>query len=193
MRSLAPLLTLALLPAAGAAETIWLRGSGDKVWIERSDDPPREARKGLTRIESPPAPVVRSGPATDASPSDGLTGAVVLGDPHWSRGGDYEHDYSPRYYYPAYGYRHYGYPHHSVRHYRSYRYTPRYGYRYRYPRYRSYYDYDHYRYGRHRARDHHGGRHHGHAIGHSGGGDRSINAPSRGGHVVRGGAYRRSR
>lgn len=48
-------LALALLPPGVAAETLWLRGRGPDVWIERDGQiqEPQRNRKGFTRVASP--------------------------------------------------------------------------------------------------------------------------------------------
>jgi len=52
---LAPLLLLSLLASAASAETLWLRGRGKDVWIEKDGryQPPKEDRKGLTLLSAP--------------------------------------------------------------------------------------------------------------------------------------------
>ena len=50
-----PLVLLVLAASVASAETIWLRGRGDDVWIERDAEmrEPRDDRKGFTRVSTP--------------------------------------------------------------------------------------------------------------------------------------------
>jgi len=61
-----PLAFLLLAATSAPAETVWLRGRGDDVWIERDGEArePRDDRKGLTHVEepAPPPPAQRSEP-----------------------------------------------------------------------------------------------------------------------------------
>jgi hypothetical protein len=97
------LLVLLLLagPAASAEETIWLRGRGSDVWIERGDAArePRDARRGLTRVATSSDPEVSAGAAADASRPPAV---VVLDGPHWASADHYAHDFTPRFY-PSHG------------------------------------------------------------------------------------------
>jgi hypothetical protein len=53
-----PLVLLVLAASVASAETIWLRGRGDDVWIERDGEmrEPRDDRKGFTRVSTPVRP-----------------------------------------------------------------------------------------------------------------------------------------
>lgn len=58
-RAAAPLLVLLLFAGSAAAEeTIWLRGRGEDVWIERDGEErePRDAYKSVTIVSSPAPP-----------------------------------------------------------------------------------------------------------------------------------------
>ena len=52
MAQLATLLLLLLMASAASAETIWLRGRGGDVWIEKDGQyvTPRPDHKGFTRV-----------------------------------------------------------------------------------------------------------------------------------------------
>jgi hypothetical protein len=88
---LTPLLLLLLAISAASAEEIWLRGRGDRVWIEKDGQiqAPKKNRKGFTRISTPtPAPV-----RTDPSPRipRSIEPVIVLDAP------DFHPSYSDRY------------------------------------------------------------------------------------------------
>lgn len=190
-----PLLLLLLVaPAVSGEETIWLRGRGSDVWIERGDAArePRDERKGVTRVATPPAPAVSSRDTDERSRS----AVVVLEGPHWTHADAYyEHEYTPRFYYPRYSYRLYPFRHSRYRYARPWSHP--------YPGYRSGYRHGHSYFPRYRGLGFgrpgggFGGRPHGHGLraggpvyrnaGPYGGSVRS------GGYVERGGAYRRAR
>jgi hypothetical protein len=113
VRLLAASLLLALcIPAFASAEeeTVWLRGRGDDVWIER-DGSARESREGgkagFTRVVSSPLPEVR---ARDGEPADPRprVAVIVVGEPGWvDTTPPYPpaHAYTPHVYYPRHSFR----------------------------------------------------------------------------------------
>jgi hypothetical protein len=134
LRPAAAALLVIAASAAAEEETIWLRGRGSDVWIERGDEmrEPRDDRKGVSFVSIParaaadrdgarawrgglaggvPLPSV-SGPPPPAVPY-GLDGPYLEGmyDMYPPYGLGY--DYYPR---GGYGYDHYG--RHRVRHHR---------------------------------------------------------------------------
>jgi len=181
--------------AAFAEETIWLRGRGSDVWIERGDAArePRDARKGVTRVVTPPGPAVGAGAVADeARPS----AVVVLDGPHWASADQYENDYTPRFYHP-HSYRLYPVVHPRYRYVRPWRHSCSghdSGYRYGDPFFPGY---PGRAYGR--TGGGFGGRHRGHGRAVRAGGPAYRNAGpyggsvGSGGYVERGGAYRRVR
>ncbi|MGH0030200.1 MAG: hypothetical protein ACQGVC_10445 [Myxococcota bacterium] len=194
-------LTGLLLLAEGMAtaeETIWLRGRGDRVWIERDGvpQPPAENAKGFSRVATSsmpgvyaarrPSAAVDAVAATATAPPPSTT--VVLGEPEWRRSYFSANSYGYGYYHPRYRtwrYRNY----YRDRHYGRHRY-----YTDRHYAARRYHSNRHYDHGRYRADRHYAERRY-HDYGSRGSryGGSAVNAPARGGYIQRGGAYRRVR
>ena len=172
MIRLASMLLLLLVGSAVSAETIWLRGRGADVWIERDGrvQEPQENRKGFTRVATPPRPLVYRGRPAERRETRRSSAVVEVGPDCRHLGA-----YPPDDVYPhSHGYAHY--PRYRYGHHRDG--DHRYGQYHRsgshgYERHRSGRD------GRGHSQVRHGGR--------SSGGQRG------GGFVQRGGAYRRSR
>jgi hypothetical protein len=72
-------LVLLLAGAAAAEETIWLRGRGSDVWIERDGEirEPRDDRKGVTFVSTPAPPAADCADAR--GPRGGWGGGPLLG------------------------------------------------------------------------------------------------------------------
>ena len=96
-----------LLPGVGAAEeTIWLRGRGDDVWIERHGEAREsrdEERKGLTRVATSPLPGVRAESEASDAQARGVA-ILVLGGDGWGTPPYGGHAYAPQFYYAPYAY-----------------------------------------------------------------------------------------
>lgn len=186
---------------AAESETVWLRGRGSDVWIERGGEAriSRDGeRTGLTRVESPPP--VAAGPG-NAVRQRAPTPVVVLSAPSWSYDAvPYEHAYSPRFYYPRYSFRLHP-DHHRHRLHRAHRFDRHRGDRHRHPGFgRSFHPGFRGHGAGHRLHRGHGGHRfapQGHAQPHDGGAYRNAGPYGgqvrSGGHVLRGGAYRRTR
>jgi hypothetical protein len=161
------LLLMTLLASPAPAETVWLRGRGNHVWIEVDGrvQEPQKNRKGFTRVSSPSPAMLRNRvrPSTERRRHGPVV--VHLDAPAWSQpssGYDDGYDHRP----PRY--RHRGYFRHSRSVHRS-----------------------HHGYGRHRHGLHHGQRRGGHV---RDGRPARVGRPfvaRRGARVVRGGVHRR--
>ncbi len=87
LRFLIPLISLVMLASTASAGTLWLRGQGDDVWMEKDGRyvPSREDRKGLTVLGKP----IRAAKPTPPEPRDYRlrdyryeTHLVVYGSPY---------------------------------------------------------------------------------------------------------------
>ena len=75
------LLVFMLVAPPAFAETIWLRGRGKDVWIEKDGEiqAPKKNRKGFTRVETPRVRAVYRDPARQAPNDPSRTSTVVIG------------------------------------------------------------------------------------------------------------------
>jgi hypothetical protein len=109
------LLGLSVAAAGVSAETVWLRGRGADVWIEKDGQvqEPRKNRKGFTRVVTPSRRVANPGPSRAVRASATRHEVVEIGPavpPHRVWSGGYPYRYG-RHRHRGYAPHRYGYSH----------------------------------------------------------------------------------